>query len=330
MSDDLAMVRADFPAYQIWREEGRDQPRYVARSRVWRLNPHTVVTPDLDELRDALAPASGGVRGPADPAAGARPNIARMYDYWLDGKDHFAVDRAAADTVLEEFPEVAEIAHANRAFLARAVRYVARKGVSQFLDVGSGLPASPNVHEIARAVNPDARVVYLDRDPVVLAHARALLAVDDKVSVVGADIRDHEDLLADPALTTRIDCAAPVCVLLVSVLHFLAPAQADAAVATFREWMPPGSYLLISAGTSTGTDPELIRRLQDAYSGTTPVAGRTADEIRAWFDGLTLIPPGLVDVWAWRPDTTTRPASARARFLAGAGRKPSGRPRWLA
>ena len=115
---------------------------------------------------------------------------------------------------------MAEIAHANRAFLARAVRYVAGKGVGQFLDLGSGLPASPNVHEIARAVNPDARVVYLDRDPVVLAHARALLAVDDKVSVVGADIRDHEDLLTDQVLTTRIDCAAPVCVLLVSVLHF--------------------------------------------------------------------------------------------------------------
>ena len=186
------------------------------------------------------------------------------------------------------------------------------------------------MHEIAQAVNPDARVVYLDRDPVVLAHSRALLAVDAKVGVVGADIRDHEDLLTDPALTTRIDCAAPVCVLLVSVLHFLAPAHADAAAATFREWMPPGSYLVISAGTSTGTDPELIRRLQDAYGGTAPVTGRTASEIRAWFHGLTLARPGLVDVWAWHPDTSQPPAPARARFLAGVGRKMPSQPRWQA
>jgi O-methyltransferase involved in polyketide biosynthesis len=327
VNDDLAVVRADFPAYQIWREEGRDQPRYVARSRVWRLNPHTVVTPDLAELRDALSPAHSAV---GDSLASTGPNIARMYDYWLDGKDHFAADRAAADAVLREFPEVAEIAHANRAFLARAVRYVARKGVGQFLDLGAGLPASPNVHETARAVNPDARVVYLDRDPVVLAHARALLAVDDKVSVVGADIRDHDGLLTDELLTARIDCAAPVCVLLVSVLHFLTAAEADAVVAAFREWMPPGSYLVISAGTSTGTDPELIRHLQDAYGDTAPVSGRTASEIRAWFHGITLARPGLVDVWAWRPDTSQRPASARARFLAGVGRKMPDRPRWQA
>jgi O-methyltransferase involved in polyketide biosynthesis len=327
VSDDLAVVQAEFPAYQIWQEEGRGQPRYVARSRSWRVSPHTVVTPDLNELRDALDPAQGPERNPIAPA---QPNIARMYDYWLAGKDHFAADRAAADAVLEAFPEVAEVARANRQFLARAVRYVAGKGVGQFLDLGSGLPASPNVHETARAVNPDARVIYIDHDPVVLAHARALLAVDDKVSVVAGDIRDHADLLTDEALTARVDVAAPVCVLLVSVLHFLTPTEADAAVATFREWMAPGSYMVISAGTSTGTDPELIRRLRDAYGGTAPVTGRTEREIRAWFHGLTLARPGLVDVWAWRPDTMRQPASPRAKFLAGVGRKVADRPRWQA
>lgn len=325
MSDDLTVVQADFPAYQIWQEQGRGQPRFVARSRYWRLNPHTVVTPDLAELRNALEPAPGP---DCDPVGSGQPNIARMYDYWLDGKDHLAADRAAADAVMEEFPEVADVARANRAFLARAVRYVARKGVGQFLDLGSGLPASPNVHESARAVNPDARVVCVDHDPVVLAHARALLAVDDKVSVVAGDIRDHASLLTDEALTTRIDVAVPVCVLLVSVLHFLTPSEADAAVATFREWMAPGSYLVISAGTSTGTDPGLIRRLRDAYGDTAPVTGRTASEIRAWFDGLTLARPGLVDVWAWRPDSLRRPTSPRARFLAGVGRKVPGPPGW--
>ncbi len=331
MTDDvaeLAVLREEFPAFRIWREDTPARARYVARSRYWGLNPHTVIAADLGELRDALEPAGGHTHSGLAPSSPARPNIARMYDYWLDGKDHFAADRTAADSVLQEFPEVAAVARANRAFLARAVRYVAQQGVGQFLDLGSGLPASPNVHDTAWAVDPGARVVYIDHDPVVLAHARALLAVDDKVNVVAADIRDHSDLITDGALTARIDSAAPVCVLLVSVLHFLTPAEADAAVATFREWMAPGSYLVISAGTSTGTDPELIRRLQDAYSGTAPVTGRTRSEIRAWFDGLALARPGLVDVWAWRPDTVRQPASQRARFLAGVGRKVTERPRW--
>jgi O-methyltransferase involved in polyketide biosynthesis len=326
VSDDLAVVRADFPAYRIWREQARGNARYVARSRYLRLSPHTVVTADLRELRDALGPAR--LTGP-DTLAPAQPNIARTYDYLLGGKDHIAADRAAADAVLERFPEVADVAHANRAFLARAVRYLARKGVGQFVDLGSGLPASPNVHETARKVNPDARVVYVDHDPVVLAHARALLAVDRNVDVVAGDIRDPTGLLASQALTGMIDSTEPVGVLLLSVLHFLTPAQAHAVVRAFREWMAPGSYLVISTGTSTGTDPGLIRALQDAYGGTAQVTGHTAAGIRAWFDGLSLVRPGLVNVWAWRPDTFRQPRPARARFLGGVARKPGARrPRW--
>jgi hypothetical protein len=170
--------------------------------------------------------------------------------------------------------------------------------------------------------------VYVDRDPVVLAHARALLAVDDGVGVVAGDIRYPAGFLADPALSGVIDSGKPVGVLLASVLHFLPAAQADAAVAALRDWMPSGSYLVISAGTSTGTDPELIHCLQDAYGDTAPVTGRTAAEIETWFAGLSLIRPGLVDVWAWRPDTLRRPASSRARVLAAAGHKPV--PRWTA
>ena len=249
------------------------------------------------------------------------PNVARMYDYMLGGKDNFEADRAAADSVTDRFPEVAEVVRANRAFLARAVRHVAQQGVTQFIDAGAGLPASPNVHEIAREEAPDARVVYVDHDPVVLTHARALLAVDDNVGVVAGDIRDPARMLADPALTRLIDAGEPVCVLLVSVLHFLAAADADEAVAAFRRWMAPGSYLVISAGTCTGTDPELLRQLQAAYGDTAPVTGRTAAEIEAWFDGFSLARPGVVDVWAWRPDSIQRPAQSRARILAGVGRK---------
>ena len=317
--DDLAVLRADFPGYRIWQECTPGRNRYVVRSLLPGLNPHTVVTADLSELRDVLEPA-GAVPDLAAFTA-ARANIARMYDRWLGGKDNFEADRAAVDGVAVRFPEVAEVARANRAFLARAVRYVARQGVRQFIDAGAGLPASPNVHEIAREEAPDARVVYVDHDPVVLSHARALLAVDASVGVVAGDIRDPARMLADPALTRVIDAGEPVCVLLVSVLHFLAAGEADAAVAAFRRWMAPGSYLVISAGTCTGTDPGLLRQLQAAYGDTAPVTGRTAGEIGAWFDGFGLARPGVVDVWAWRPDSIQRLAQSRARMLAGVGRK---------
>jgi len=323
VTEDLTALRSEFPTYTIWREETRGRTRYVARSRSQGQSPHTVITPDAAELRGALAP----VRGSADVAySPAEPNIARMYSYWLAGKDHYEADRAAADKILERFPEVADTARANRAFVSRAVRHLARQGIQQFLDLGCGLPASPNVHETARAVNAGARVVYVDRDPVVLAHARALLAVDDGVGVVAGDIGDPW-FLADPALAQVIDSHQPVCLLLTSVLHFLPAAEADAAVATLRDWMPGGSYLVISAGTSTGTDPELIRCLQGAY-GDIPVTGRTAAEIEAWFTGLSLVRPGLVDAWAWRPDTLGQRVSPRARILAGIGHKP--KPQWTA
>jgi hypothetical protein len=212
--------------------------------------------------------------------------------------------------------------------VTRAVRYLADQGITQFIDIGSGLPVHPNVHEAAREVIPGARVVYVDRDPVVLAHARALLAVDDKIGVVAGDIRSPESLLTRIQRCGVLDSILSTGVLLLSVLHFLSPAEADAAVATLREWIAPGSYLVISAGTSTGTDPDLIRLLQDAYGDTAPVTGRTEAQIAAWFDGLTLADPGLVDVWAWRPGTWRRPATARARFLAGVGYKDPDTPRW--
>jgi O-methyltransferase involved in polyketide biosynthesis len=328
VSDDLAVLRDDFPAYRIWREETPGRSRYVARSRHQGLRPHTVVTTELRELREALEPAGHLTAAAQASFSPAEPNIARMYGYWLQEKDHYAADRAAADAITEQFPEVAALARANRAFLGRAVRFAARQGITQFLDLGSGLPASPNVHEIAQSVHPGARVVYVDQDPIVLAHARALLAADDNVSVVAGDIRDPGGLLRSKAFGQGIDTGAPVCVLLVSVLHFLAPGEADSAVAAYRAWMPPGSYLVISAGTSTGTDPELIRCLQDSYGDTAPVTGRTESEIAAWFDGLALARPGLVDVWAWRPEGLQPTVPGRARFLAAAGRKTTADPGW--
>ena len=281
-------------------------------------------------MRAALEAASLARMVPFSPA---QPNIARMYDYWLQGKDHYPADRAAALGVMEKFPEVAIIAQANRAFLARAVRHVARQGVTQFIDLGAGLPTSPNTHEVAREITPDARVCYVDNDQLVLTHARALLEVDDHVSVTAGDLRAPGTALASPAVASLIDATMPVCVLLVSVLHFLTPDEADAAVAAVRRWVAPGSYLVISAGTSTGTDPELITSLREAYGGTAPVSGRTAEEIAAWFDGFTLARPGLTDVRDWRR-SGPRPVSVigpqRARFLAGVGRKAPASDGWLA
>jgi len=317
--DDLATVQAEFPGYRIWREIFPGRDRYVVRSLVPGLSPHTLITSDLTEVREALKPVS-----PPGPEAftTGRTNVARMYAHWLGGKDSFEADRMAADSVLVRFPEVAEIAHANRAFLARAVRHVAQQGVRQFVDFGVGLPASPNLHDIARERVPDARVVYLDRDPVVLSHARALLATDENIGVVAGDLRNPAAAMTVPALAELISAPEPVCVILGCVLHFLPSTEADAAAAWFRWWMAPGSYLVISAGTSTGTDPELLQQLQAAFGDAAPVTGRTAAEIAAWFDGLAVARPGVVDVWAWRPDSVRRPAQSRARILAGVGRKP--------
>jgi O-methyltransferase involved in polyketide biosynthesis len=330
VNDELAALRGEFPKFRIWQEIIGDRTRYIARGGGPGISPHTVVTGELGELREALSGEAGQQAAPV-PADGRPPNIARVYNYWLGGKDHFAADRKAADSVLADFPEIALVARANRDFVTRAVRHVAGQGITQFIDVGAGLPASPAVHEAAQEIAADARVAYVDNDPLVLAHARALLAGGPGVIVVNGDMREPEEILGDRALHSLIDLDQPVCVLLASVLHFLSAEQADATVAALRERMSPGSYLVISAGTSTGTDPTLIRSLQDAYADATPVIGRTADEIAAWFDGFSLARPGLTDVWAWRPSgpqRVRRPEVAKARFLAGVGRKALINPSW--
>jgi S-adenosyl methyltransferase len=322
-ADELASLQEEFPAYRIWRENICGRVRYNACRMQPGLHPHTVITDDLAEMRAALEPSRYAALIPFTPGT---PNIARMYSLLLGRKDHLHADRAAARPVLREYPEIADIARASRAFQVLAVRHAAGRGITQFLDLGAGLPSEPNTHQAARAIAPGARVAYVDYDTVVLAHARALLAIDGQVAVVAADIRDPGAVLADPGLTSVIDMARPVCILLVSVLHFLPAGQADAAVAAYRQAMAPGSYLVISAGTSTGTDPQLIDSLQAAYSGTAPVTGRSEAEILAWFGGLTLTSPGLADVRDWQPDSPSDPGRqppSRGRFLAGIGRKPA-------
>lgn len=254
-----------------------------------------------------------------------KPNAARIYDYLLGGKENFAADRAAAEQLSRALPDAARIARANRAFLAAAVRQVAGHGIGQYVDVGAGLPTPPNVHECARAVVPDARVTYVDNDPVVVSHARALLATDDLVSVVSADARDCQAILSALELGTTIDLSQPVCVLLVSMLHFMADSDADRLVAAFRDRMAPGSYLVLSAGCRDDSTVPMGDDIQSAYGSGTTLSGRTACEIAAYFGDFELLPPGVVPVAEWpleAPDARqATSAPAMPGMLAGIGRK---------
>ena len=323
--DQLDSLREEMPRFRIWREEMPSRVRYVARAMDLRTHPHTVITADPGELRAQLA----GTQERPEPLEGhaldtSVPNIARMYDRWLGGKDNFDADRRAADAVTAVFPEITDVAKANRAFVIRAVTYVAAQGITQYLDIGAGLPATPSVHQIAHHAHPATRVAYVDNDPVVLAHAHAILAADPGVTVLGGDLRQPAAILNSPELCGLIDLNQPVCVILAAILHFFPPAQADTIVAAIRQAIAPGSYLIASSGTSTGTSPELIARLAAAYQDTAIITGRTVDEIAGYFTGLHLVPPGLTDVWAWRPDTQRHwPPSRGARILGAVGRKPA-------
>ena len=262
------------------------------------------------------------------PGAGgldtSRPNAARIYDYLLGGKDNYASDRQAAEQLLRALPDAALVARANRSFMVAAVRQVAAFGVGQFVDIGTGLPTPPSVHVCARTIVPDARVAYVDNDPVVVAHSRALLATDDRLTVINGDARDSAAILTDPQFGSLIDLAKPVCVMFVSMLHFLTTDEADAAVATFREAMAPGSYLVISAGHGNERNIPAEGQIQAAYGRETTLTGRPAAEIAAYFGEFDLVPPGLVPVTEWPGAAPEVPmAPTKAGMLVAIGRKPS-------
>jgi O-methyltransferase involved in polyketide biosynthesis len=228
-----------------------------------------------------------------DPAT---PNTARVYSRLLGGKDHFPADRAEADVLLEIYPPLAEMVQENRAFLAEAVTWAAGQGIGQFLDLGAGLPVAPAVHQTARAVLPAARVAYVDTDPMVLSHARALLAAPG-VAAVAADLRDPAAVLADPELRAVIDPAQPVCVILGAVVHFLDADTVRNITAGYARLLAPGSCLVITCATYD--DEALAKRLAAEYTAGVFV-NHTREDVVSFFGGLELVGPGVSEAQTWR------------------------------
>jgi len=248
-----------------------------------------------------------------------RPNAARMYDYALGGSHNFAVDREMVERVEAIMPGSSILAHVNRAFLRRAVNFCLDAGVRQFLDLGAGIPTVGAVHEVARARVPDARVVYVDVDPVAVAHGRAILGGNPYATTIAGDVRNAGTILDSPEVTGLLDLSQPVAVLLIAVLHFVSDADDPAGiVAAVRDRLTPGSYLVLSHG-SREDSPDEADEVQQVYRGTgTPLSLRTSAEVERFFAGFDLVEPGLTAVTEWRPDESE---PSRREMLGGVGRK---------
>jgi O-methyltransferase involved in polyketide biosynthesis len=229
----------------------------------------------------------------------SKPSIARVYDYLLDGKDNFAADREVAQRMLAVAPLTAEVTRENRQFMARAVTWAAGQGISQFIDLGCGMPTVPNTHRTARAVIADARVAYIDNDPVVLTHLRALAAKGDPgATVVDGDVRKVDAILG--AVAAGIDLTAPVCLLMGYLLHFFAPGEARDLVAKYVAALAPGSYVVLSVGRG---DSDKADKGFGAYSsGGIQVYNHSVPEFTSFFGSLELVPPGVADAREWHPD----------------------------
>lgn len=271
--------------------------------------------------------SSSGASNRAFPGSDV-PNVARMYDFYLGGKDNYEADRRAAEQVLAAFPEVAEGARSNREFLGRAVRYVAEAGIRQFVDIGTGLPTQENVHQVALSVAPDARVVYCDNDPMVSTHAEVMLARHSGVAFVPGDLRHPRQIFDDLRLWGLIDLSQPVCVLLVAIMHFITEEEDPRAILdAIRETIAPGSYLVLSHATVDSAPADRAARVVKVYrSATSPVVPRTHQQVTAMFEGFDLTGDGVVDVRQWKPEPEPDPGWLPQRPVTtcygGVGRKP--------
>ncbi|WTW99957.1 SAM-dependent methyltransferase [Streptomycetaceae bacterium NBC_01309] len=254
--------------------------------------------PDTDAPHEAHDPLENWAPTGIDVTV---PSIARIYDFLLGGKDNFAVDRDVASKLLTAAPGLDEAAVSHRAILARGVRFLVEQGVRQFVDLGSGLPSAQNTHQVAQATAPDARVVYVDNDPIVLAHGRALLAENDRTTVITADMREPEAVLAHPDLNRLVDMDRPVGLMLLGVIHHINDDEDPSGlVKRYLDALPSGSWLFLTHFLSVGAESEALERVMQGSHKTGRF--RTRDEIESYFAGLELAEPGVVYLDLWRPD----------------------------
>ncbi|MEU4007110.1 SAM-dependent methyltransferase [Streptomyces pseudogriseolus] len=253
------------------------------------------------------------------------PSVSRMYDYYLGGSHNFEVDREAARKAMEFMPGLPKVMQANRAFMRRAVRFAVAEGVTQFLDIGSGIPTFGNVHEVAQAADPEARVMYVDHDPVAVAHSKVVLEGNDRAGILAADLRKPQEILGSDEVGQLIDLNRPVALLLVAILHFVEEADDPyGAVAELRDALAPGSMLVLTHAAYEGIPlpPERAEGAVDVYRDMrNPLIMRTREEIARFFEGYDMVEPGLVPMPRWRPDTAPEDEDPYAfSGLAGVGR----------
>jgi hypothetical protein len=246
------------------------------------------------------------------------PHPARRYDYWLGGKDNFAADRESGDAIAAAFPAIRTAVQENRGFLRRAVTFLTKDvGIRQFLDIGTGLPTANNTHEVAQAIAPESRIVYVDNDPLVLVHARALLtsSPEGSTAYLDADLRDTDRILDDANVRGTLDFSQPIAVMLVAILHFI-PDAADpyGIVARLVDALPTGSYLVMSHATGDFWSEQARADLASGRLG--PLTPRTHDEFARFFDGLELVPPGITSIAQWRDEDEPEPRPTAAESYA--------------
>lgn len=255
-----------------------------------------------------------------------KPNVARMYDYFLGGFHNFEIDRIAAEQVIAVHPDVPQAAWVNRAFLRRAVQFLAAQGIDQLLDIGSGIPTAGNVHEIAQKINPATRIVYVDIDPIAVRHSNMILESNPQAVAIRADARQPEQILAYPEVLRLLDFKRPLGLLLVAMLHFVGDdEEAYRLVRVLRDALAPGSYVAISHISHEGFPPEVVAQMEELYTrSTNPVKVRSRVQIARFFEGLELVEPGLVYAPAWRPEDASDLSSdrpERSGIFAGIGCK---------
>ncbi len=311
MSSALDALRLDFPQYKIQAHNVWDKLFYIAEAREDGVQPVYVQAESTDRLRVKL-------RSPIQPFRSAgEPSIPRVYDYLLGGKNNFAADRQQAKKLLRVYPRAGQLARESRQFQRRAVRYVASRGVAQFIDLGCGLPTSPNTHETAQEVQPDARTVYVDNDELVLSHAQNILAKSKDALAVAGDLEYPDEVLHDWRIRKFIDFFQPMCIVSTMTLHFYEPQEARKIMALVIDRIPYGSYVVLSVGQLEGAFGEEFTRQYEAA----PLYHHSQDDIASCLEGLEPIRPAVTEAYKWRAPVPSLDSPRRGHIWVAVGRK---------